>query len=261
MALAGTVNSVQEWGTHRVTLGTLAFDSSYPTGGEAFRPDMVGLTSVTQLLVLPSEGLVFELDDSTDKVLAYRADGGTTLTATVRTGAVTDDDSAAVNGTALYVVPMSNGVDAFFESTTAGNADTSFKVGSGGPTAFVNDNDTPGGVQVYYDEDAANADSRFLANTATGADQFVHLSDGTFLRVVYNATPATPGVAVYIDDDGASAHLRLLSVSPTNANGSYTTDDQVAPYTTSDSDAALVEVTAATNLAAWSTVPFIAIGH
>lgn len=261
MALAGTIESVQEWGTHRVTLGTLAFDSSYPTGGEAFRPDMVGLTTVNKLFVLPSEGLVFELDESTDKILAYRADGGTTLTPALRTGALDDDDDAASNGTALYVVPMSNGVDAFFESTTAGNADTTFKVGSAGPTAFVNDNDSPGGVQVYFDEDAASTDSRFLANTATGADQLVHLSDGTFLRVVYNATPATPGVAVYIDDDGASAHLRLKFVSPTDADGAYTTDDQTAPYTASDSDAALVEVANTTNLANWATVPFIAVGH
>jgi len=260
MALVGTIADVQYWGDLKVTLGTVAFDSSYPTGGEAYRPDIFGLTTLTTLAILPSEGLVFEPDTGNSKVIAYRADGGTALSATLRTGAVDDDDDAASNGTALYVVPMSNGTDAFFESTTAGNADTKFTVGSGGPTAFVNDNDSPGGVQVYFDEDAASAAGRFLANTATGADQMVLLSDGTHFIITYHADPATPGVPVYIDDDGASAHLRLKFVSPTNADGAYSYAAPVSTWTLTDSDAALVEVANATNLSAWSTVPFIAIG-
>ena len=260
MALVGTIADVQYWGDLKVTLGTVAFDSSYPTGGEAYRPDIFGLTTLTTLAILPSEGLVFEPDTGNAKVIAYRADGGAAITATVRTGAVTDDDSAAVNGTAVYVVPTENGVDAYLESTTAGNADTKFKIGSSGPTVFVNDNDTPGGVQLYFDEDAASADSRFLAVTATGADQLIRASDGTYIRVKYDASAAANGVAVYVDDDGASVHARLLFVSPTNAAGAYTTDDEIAPWTLTDSDAALVEVANATNLSAWSTVPFIAIG-
>ena len=260
MALVGTVTTVSKLGDLKVTLGTLAFDASYPTNGEAYRPDMVGLTSITQLAVFPSEGLVFEPDTSASKIVAYRADGGAAITATVRTGAVTDDDSAAVNGTPVYVVPTSNGVDAFLESTTAGNADTKFKVGSSGPTVFVNDNDTPGGVLLYFDEDAAATDSRFMAVTVTGADQLIRTSDGTEIRVKYNADAATTGVAVHVDDDGATVHARLLFVSPTNAAGSYTTDDEIAPWTASDSDASLVEVANTTNLSAWSTVPFIAIG-
>lgn len=36
MALTCTPAIKTVWGAHRVVLGTLAFDSSYPTGGEAF---------------------------------------------------------------------------------------------------------------------------------------------------------------------------------------------------------------------------------
>jgi hypothetical protein len=49
--------------------GTLAFDNSYPTGGEAvsfgFTPDVV--------VVAPMDGYVFAWDSANGKVLAYEA--------------------------------------------------------------------------------------------------------------------------------------------------------------------------------------------
>lgn len=148
-----------------------------------------------------------------------------TLTAT---GAVQDDDSAASNGTAVNVVPLGVGVFAGLESPTTGNADTTFEIGDGGPVVFVNDNDSPGGVQLYFDEDASSADSRFLAVSPTGTDLFVVTSTGDILRVVHDASAASNGVAVYIDDDAANAYEKLLFVSPTDAAGSFTTDDTVS---------------------------------
>jgi len=160
--------------------------------------------------------------------IAAVADAGQTIGTTVNTGTVTDDDSAASNGTAVNVVAESNGMLAYLDSTTAGNATVTFEIGSGGPTVVANDNDSPGGVQLYFDEDAAAADSKFLAVSPTGADLFVPAVDGSLIRVVHDASAASNGVAVYIDDDAASAHLKLLFVSPTDADATYTTDDVVS---------------------------------
>lgn len=54
----------------KIQVGTLAFDSSYPTGGEevdfGFTPAFV--------IVQPVSGYVFEYDSGNDKVIAYYAD-------------------------------------------------------------------------------------------------------------------------------------------------------------------------------------------
>lgn len=63
-------------GTQQVVEGLMAFDSSYPTGGEAFSLAGVGVTRLDQLDVFPGGGYVFEWDRSTTspKVLAYYGD-------------------------------------------------------------------------------------------------------------------------------------------------------------------------------------------
>lgn len=134
---------------------------------------------------------------------------------------IKDDDDAASNGTAVNVVPTDDGVTAFFESTTAGNADATWE-DAGGAVFNVNDNDTPGGVQLYFDEDATNADERLMCVSPTGADLFVPASDGKEIKVLHNADAASDGVAVYFDDDGATVAERMLFVSPTDTDGAGT---------------------------------------
>lgn len=151
----------------------------------------------------------------------------------VATGAVTDDDSAATNGVAVYVhvdektefgLPV-----AHLESVTAGNADSDFDIGASGPTIRVNDDDAAatGGLQLYFDEDATNADSRFLFVSPDAKDRFVISETGQAIRLKHDASAATNGVAVYFDDDATNEEERLLFVSPTDTDGSYQTDDQV----------------------------------
>lgn len=53
------------------TRGTMAFDSSYPTGGEAFTARGLGLLLVDELRVYTTGGVVFETDLTNKKVLAY----------------------------------------------------------------------------------------------------------------------------------------------------------------------------------------------
>lgn len=75
MAVAITVSSRQNVGREKELRGTLALDSSYPTGGEAVDFNSVGLTQVKDLAVDPVSGYVFTVaagsGPSSRKVLAY----------------------------------------------------------------------------------------------------------------------------------------------------------------------------------------------
>lgn len=156
-------------------------------------------------------------------IAALEAGGANPLIETPSTIAVGDDDSAASNGTALFVVPNAIMPLASFESTTAGDADSRFATATGA-IANVNDSDSPGGSQVYFDEDGAAADGRLLhANSNAPYDMLVPVSDGRAIKVAYSASAASLGVAVYFDDDAGDPADGLLFVSPTNADGSLTT--------------------------------------
>lgn len=145
----------------------------------------------------------------------------------------TDDDSAASNGVALYVVLTGEqtpwGADiGVFQCVNVGNADSDFDVATPTDTFDVFDNDGaatagPMGLDwsfaIYVDEDAATATSRLLTNnTVTGHDIYVRSQAGRYIKVTHNADPGTPGVQVYFDDDAATETNRLLFVSPTNAD-------------------------------------------
>lgn len=51
--------------------GTAAFDSNYPTGGEALTPNQLGMTTIRYVHFEPTAGLVFEYDHTNQKVLVY----------------------------------------------------------------------------------------------------------------------------------------------------------------------------------------------
>lgn len=54
--------------------GTLAFDSSYPTNGEAVLASQIGLSTINQLDILPMNGYVFQYVAATAKIKVYYAD-------------------------------------------------------------------------------------------------------------------------------------------------------------------------------------------
>lgn len=70
MALVVTVpasgNSVQ--GNKRVSRGTLAFDSSYPTGGEAYLDAHFGMVRAERINIPPFAGFSFEIDYTNKKI-------------------------------------------------------------------------------------------------------------------------------------------------------------------------------------------------
>ena len=61
-------------GNTRNTSGTLAFDSNYPTNGEAFTARQVGLSKIRQFKAHSSLGYIFEWDQAASKLKAFYAD-------------------------------------------------------------------------------------------------------------------------------------------------------------------------------------------
>lgn len=77
MALTVAVSEHMVTGNKRMTRGTLAFDSSYPTGGESFTARNMGLKFVDRVDFEARSGYLFEYDYSGAKVMA-RTQGITT---------------------------------------------------------------------------------------------------------------------------------------------------------------------------------------
>lgn len=58
----------------RMNLQKLAFDSSYPTGGEALTADDFGMQDIIAMIVLSNAGYVFEYDIANEKLKAFWVD-------------------------------------------------------------------------------------------------------------------------------------------------------------------------------------------
>lgn len=72
MAIATTITTKRVPGNRREVVGTVTFDSSYPTGGETFSlTSATGLSSVDYIHFLPVGGRTFNLNTAQDKLLAY----------------------------------------------------------------------------------------------------------------------------------------------------------------------------------------------
>lgn len=78
--MALTISNLQHGvsGNKRENIADVAFDSSYPTGGESLTPAQLGLTSVDVVLSDHKAGYNFVYDKANQKLLAYN---GTTQVA------------------------------------------------------------------------------------------------------------------------------------------------------------------------------------
>ena len=95
LTYSGITRTVE--GTQQVIRGTLTFDSSYPTGGEAFSLAGIGMTRLDRLDLEPAEGFVGEWDASktAPKVLLYWVD--TTTDGAAMAQVVDTTDVSALN--------------------------------------------------------------------------------------------------------------------------------------------------------------------
>lgn len=73
--MALTITKTGDWqgtlGNRRFASVTIAFDSSYPTGGESLTPEDLGLRTIDFMNIEAKSGIVFEYDYTNEKVLAY----------------------------------------------------------------------------------------------------------------------------------------------------------------------------------------------
>lgn len=74
---ATAVGTPHVFGDLQVRIVELAFDSSYPTGGESVTPAMLGLNTIDFLLVEPAGGYSFEYVHATSLLLARWVDTST----------------------------------------------------------------------------------------------------------------------------------------------------------------------------------------
>lgn len=141
---------------------------------------------------------------------------------------ITDADGAAAAGVLLYLHldEKSQNGEGHLEFVSPTNAAGSFTTISGS-LVEVNDDDAAAtaGVALYFDEDGADG-AKLLAAVPNGKDAYIFDSAGRAIKIKYVADPTILGVALYFDEDGA-ANGRVQFVSPTNANGSVSTDSTV----------------------------------
>lgn len=81
MALVATVSLTTgrsyengQFGRKTAIKGTLAFDSSYPTGGETLIKSQVGIQTIDRMNIQVNSGYVCQYDSANNKVLVYYAD-------------------------------------------------------------------------------------------------------------------------------------------------------------------------------------------
>jgi len=85
ITFSGDWNSVE--GPRRKTRGTLAFDSSYPRGGESLVARDVGLRVIEQITLEPTNGYYFEYDSTNELLKAFQS----------RSHGILDINTTAVN--------------------------------------------------------------------------------------------------------------------------------------------------------------------
>lgn len=87
MAAVVTILERASLGNMNATVGTIAMDASYPTGGEALTAAQLGLNSIKFIIFEPTAGIVFEYDHTNAKLIAY----GQGVTVGAAGGATIDD--------------------------------------------------------------------------------------------------------------------------------------------------------------------------
>lgn len=102
MSLTITNKEFSVFGTKRVVFCDIAFDNSYPTGGEALTPNTLGLSEAKFVSIAGSNGYLFEYDYTNSKIKA--------LYPTSVTSAI---------GTVNHSLGFATGADAFITATAA----------------------------------------------------------------------------------------------------------------------------------------------
>lgn len=217
----------------------LAFDSSYPTNGEAFSAAQLAMTRVSNVMCESKSGYVFSYNYSTNKVLAYQS-ASVTPAGTNSTSAVTGT-AAAQTFTGTAPLGDLNLASPAFSGTGYATA---------GQVITTTDNQTMTLNQCagmrFVPPSGAKPDVLILSNTAvTGAPAVL---------TVQGIAPTT--------DAGAYKIVKALTPVGTNAaSASLTATAAAQTFTgTATTAAGLSEVPNATNLSTVTSVRCMAFG-
>lgn len=204
----------------KVLQRTVTFDNSYAAGGEPITAAMFGLTEILEVWVTQPENyeVWFDKAAATLQVNGSGGIGGAGI------WTISDNDSAATNGVAVYAHAESAGGSSqadighleFVSPTDADGRDT-----SGVISIVVNDDDAAAtaGAAVF----AAPAGAGLYANV--GKDIKIPLTDGEFFQITHDADPASNQTAVqlYFDEDGTLGS-RFQVVAVDNADETFLFD-------------------------------------
>ena len=102
MAIALTSVEYGSLGNLRCVTGVAAFDTSYPTGGEALTPATLGMSVLRFIVFEPRLGFVLTYDHTNSKVIVY-TQGYSHGTG----GGVTTDDYPLIAGPGVTAGPIS----------------------------------------------------------------------------------------------------------------------------------------------------------
>lgn len=125
MALTIAISEMVSIGNMNASVGTIAFDSSYPTGGESLTAAELGIGNTAKFVLFsPTSGIVFEYDYTNSKVKAFSqgvavgAAGGETMddfpvdagpgASTISVSLTNSGGSATHNFGGLKEVPSTN---------------------------------------------------------------------------------------------------------------------------------------------------------
>lgn len=213
--------------------GTLAFDSSYPTGGESITNDDMGLAYMDSVIVEPSAGYSFNgivaSGGLSAKVLAYQ------------TGSVTP---AGTNGTSSVTAQTFTGT----APSTAENFATPVFSGTGQSSAG----------QVITTTD----NQTMTLNQCTGM-WFISATHGPYMIASNTAVSGAPAVLTTYGTaptTDAGTYKILKGVTPAGTNGTSTAAAQIFTGAATTA-AAASEVPNTTNLSAVTGVTFQISGN
>ena len=137
--MALTITRSGDWhgvaGNLRYAYVRVAFDSSYPTGGESFVPSDVGMREFVDVKIHPTSGFVFEYDYTNEKILVY-----TQGVAHGSAGSVTLDD---------YPVTAGPGATSGASISREASATSPLRMGPLKEIASTDDLSTVTGVRVF----------------------------------------------------------------------------------------------------------------
>ena len=206
MSLSVTVKEQFTEGKARVVRGTLAFDTSYPTGGEPLAASAIGLSGIEQIdIAYADAGYVFDYDKSNEKLKVF--EGG----AAAHTHAITAQATDSVSG-----------------GTPAGTNSTSSVTGTADAQAFT-------GTAPLTNLDLATPAFSGTGLTAVGQDitttdnQTMTLNECAGMWLI-SATQSTPPNLILSNTAvaGAPAVLTVQGSANTDA-GAYTIVKHAAP--------------------------------